>query len=194
MEQDREQPPTEGATAASDIPPESGPDDHIEPSGQPFGQPAEPQLSAQSSGDGRLADRDIAHRRDVEAPRLLPTDLGSDAQPAVASLPGSADIVRALRPLKRKVPSWREDEVVLDEEATAEQAVQDGLWWPVTIPDKTRWLDLTLVVDSSPSMALWQSTVKTFISLSQQVGAFRTIQLRLLDTHRPAAGSLATPV
>jgi tetratricopeptide (TPR) repeat protein len=65
---------------------------------------------------------------------------------------------------------------------------------PVTKRGTARWLDLTLVVDTSPSMALWQSTVTAFISLSQQLGAFRTIQLRLLDTHRPAGGSPATPV
>ncbi|MBV9164296.1 MAG: tetratricopeptide repeat protein, partial [Pseudonocardiales bacterium] len=123
----------------------------------------------------------------------MPTDLGSVTQPAAPHLPGSAHIVRALRPLKRKVPSWHEDEVILDEDATAEQAVQDGLWLPVTKPDTVRWLDLTLVVDASPSMALWRSTVTEVIALSEQLGAFRSIQLRLLDTHE-SAGAPATPV
>jgi hypothetical protein len=63
----------------------------------------------------------------------------------------------------------------------------------VTKPDTTRQLDLTLVVDASPSMALWRSTVKGVISLAEQLGAFRSIQLRLLDTE-PPAGSPVAPV
>lgn len=192
--QDREQPAGRVDAPAPGIPAESGPDDRIEPSGLPTDQSAESELPARSWGDSWRDHRDPADRGGHETPRLLLTDLGSVPSPAAASLPGSADIVRALRPLKRKVPSWHEDEVILDEDATAEQAVQDGLWLPMTKRDTARWLDLTLVVDTSPSMALWQSTVTAFISLSQQLGAFRTIQLRLLDTHRPAGGSPATPV
>jgi tetratricopeptide (TPR) repeat protein len=103
----------------------------------------------------------------------------------VSPLPGAAGIVRALRPLHRDVVSRHSDEYELDEEATAERAVQDGLWWPVTRPPSERWLDLTLVVDSGPSMALWRSTVTAFESLLRRLGTFRTIQRRLLDTNRP---------
>jgi tetratricopeptide (TPR) repeat protein len=167
---DRAQPLGGTETPDSGILTESGPDDHVEPSDRPI---------------------------DHSAARLL-ADLGGVTQLAAPNLPGAADIVRALRPLKRKVPCWYEDEVVLDEDATAEQAVQDGLWLPVTTPDTERWLDLTLVVDTNPSMALWRSTVTAFISLAERLGAFRTIQLRLLDTHvdthGPVEGSPATPV
>jgi hypothetical protein len=93
------------------------------------------------------------------------------------------------------VPSPLAGDVVLDADATAEQAVQnDGLWLPVTKPATTRWLDLTLVIDCGPSMALWRQTVTAFISLLQQLGAFRTIQLRLLDTHRSGPGESGAPV
>ena len=194
MPQDRVQPP-----ASAEIPdpgtfPQDGPDDRVESRAPPVTQSAEPEASARSGEESRLADRDTDDRCDDEAPRLMPTDLGSVAQLAAPHFPGSADIVRALRPLKRKVPSWRAEEVVLDEDATAEQAVQDGLWLPVTKPDTVRWLDLTLVVDVSPSMELWRSTVAAVISLSERLGAFRSIQLRLLDTHKPSEGSPATPV
>ena len=101
-------------------------------------------------------------------------------------LPGTAEIIRSLRPLKRKRPSRNADRVVLDEDATAEQAAEDGLWWPVTRPEKTRWLNLTLVIDGGPSMALWRPTVSAFISLVQQLGAFETVQIRILDSHRPS--------
>ncbi|WP_245645246.1 FxSxx-COOH system tetratricopeptide repeat protein [Pseudonocardia acaciae] len=120
-------------------------------------------------------------------------DTGAERQ-ARPFLPGSAGMVRALRPLKRKVLAQNADEVILDEDATAEQAVQAGLWLPVTTPDTTRWLDLTLVVDTSPSMALWRSTVHAFTALCERLGAFRSVQLRRLETDRPAPDSPAQPV
>lgn len=188
---DRAQPPAGTEIPDSSILPESGPADRVEPSDLPIDECAESEPSARSGEDSRPADRDTGDRRADEAPRLS-ADLGSVTWPAAPHLPGAADIVRALRPLKRKVQSWHEDEV-LDEDATAERAVQDELWLPVTKPDTERWLDLTLVVDTNPSMALWRSTVTAVISLAERLGAFRTIQLRLLDTHEPAAGSPATP-
>jgi tetratricopeptide (TPR) repeat protein len=99
-----------------------------------------------------------------------------------------AGIIRALRPLHRKAFSRRADDIVLDEEATAERAVQDQLWLPVTRQATERWLDLTLVIDSSPSMALWRSKVGAFETLLRQLGTFRTIQRRLLDTSRSGIG------
>jgi tetratricopeptide (TPR) repeat protein len=189
---DRAQPPAETEIPDSSILPESGPADRVEPSDLPIDKCAESKPSARGGEDSRPADRDTGDRRADEAPRLS-ADLGSVTWPAAPHLPGAADIVRALRLLKRKVLSWHEDEV-LDEDATAERAVQDELWLPVTKPDTERWLDLTLVVDTNPSMALWRSTVTAVISLAERLGAFRSIQLRLLDTHEPAAGSPATPV
>ena len=100
-------------------------------------------------------------------------------------LAGSANILRSLRPLKRRVPSRRPGDVVFDADSTAEQAAESGLWLPVTRPATSRWLDLTLVVDCGPSWAVWQQSTTAFIAVLQQLGAFRTIQLRLLDTSAP---------
>jgi len=86
--------------------------------------------------------------------------------------------------------SRHEDNFVLDEEATAERAVRDGLWLPVTTPAKERWIDLSLVIDASPSMALWHPVVTAFESLLGHLGAFRTIQRRHLDTHRSTEPTL----
>ncbi|MGH3623875.1 MAG: FxSxx-COOH system tetratricopeptide repeat protein [Sciscionella sp.] len=115
-------------------------------------------------------------------------------QAPVPPLPDALAIVRALRPLHRKVLSRREDDVVLDEDATAERAVQDGLWLPETTPATERWLDLTLVVDANPSMALWRSTTAAFESLLERLGTFRRIQRRLLDTHRSGQDPRVIPV
>ncbi|MET0135306.1 MAG: FxSxx-COOH system tetratricopeptide repeat protein [Kibdelosporangium sp.] len=103
------------------------------------------------------------------------------AVPDVPPLPGAAGLIRALRPLHRRARSRHDDDIVLDEVATAERAVQDGLWLPVTTTAEQRWLDLTLVVDAGPSMALWESTVAAFETLMGRLGTFRTIQRRLLD-------------
>ncbi|SMD27174.1 Tetratricopeptide repeat-containing protein [Kibdelosporangium aridum] len=91
-------------------------------------------------------------------------------------------IVRALRPLRRKARSRRLDDVVLDEEATAEQAVRGGPWLPVVQQATERWLDLTLVVDTGPSMALWREKINAFERLLRQTGTFRTTQRLLLST------------
>ncbi|WP_414945339.1 FxSxx-COOH system tetratricopeptide repeat protein [Amycolatopsis sp. cmx-11-32] len=98
------------------------------------------------------------------------------------ALPESLKYFRALRTLKRETISRRFHKVVLDEEATAVRAAETGWWWPVTRPKTERWLDLTLVLDNGPSMALWHPRVSAFIELLNRVGAFRTIQVRLLET------------
>ncbi|MEV7092237.1 FxSxx-COOH system tetratricopeptide repeat protein [Amycolatopsis sp. NPDC051045] len=102
-------------------------------------------------------------------------------------------VVRALRTLKRKVESRDAGEVVLDEVATAERVAQDGLWLPVTAPGIERWLDLTVVIDTAPSMRLWQATVSAFRTGLEELGAFRTVQFRRLDT-RADDGARTRPV
>jgi tetratricopeptide (TPR) repeat protein len=125
---------------------------------------------------------------------MLPGDGVGAAPGAGWSLPGVLKLMRALRPLKRYVPSRREGDVVIDEVATADRAVQDGLWWPVTRPRRERWLDLVLVIDGSPTMGLWRARVRAFVQLLEQLGTFRTVQVRTLDTNRSADGVALTPV
>jgi tetratricopeptide (TPR) repeat protein len=113
-----------------------------------------------------------------------PLRLVTGAVPAKGwSLPDRLNFVRALRPLKRYVTSRRAGDVVLDEAATAERAVQDELWLPITKPRRERWLDLTVVVDTSPSAELWRPKVDAFVELLEHLGAFRTIRVRSLDTN-----------
>lgn len=85
---------------------------------------------------------------------------------------------RALRPLKRTLPSVRER--VLDEEATAKHALADPRWIPVFKPaDELRW-DVVLVVDDSPTMRLWRNTVQAVAELLARQGAFQNVRLRML--------------
>ncbi|NKE62150.1 tetratricopeptide repeat protein [Lentzea sp. PSKA42] len=117
--------------------------------------------------------------------------LGNGDRTGDVPLIDSLECFRALRPLKREVRSWRDDAVVLDEQATADHMAQTGRWWPVTRSRTERWLDLTLVVDRSPLMVLWRSQIVAFAEMLTRLGAFRTIQIRLLDVVRQADGSTA---
>jgi tetratricopeptide (TPR) repeat protein len=112
-------------------------------------------------------------------PRLPPRN---DVDVTRIGLPDSLRLFRALRPLKREIPSHRDDALVLDEETTADWAAQTGVWWPMTRARRERWLDLTLVVDTGGVPALWRSRVNAFVTLLERLGAFRSIQVRQLDT------------
>ncbi|PSL52864.1 tetratricopeptide repeat protein [Saccharothrix carnea] len=126
----------------------------------------------------------------VEVPDRAPAQRGSsraraaiDASaallPAVPALPERTRIARALRPLARTAPSpWRE---VLDEEATAVRAAQDGLWLPEWRPEPWHPFDVALVVDGSPSMAIWQHTARELAELLRRQGAFRDVRRYGLD-------------
>ncbi|MFE0022554.1 FxSxx-COOH system tetratricopeptide repeat protein [Amycolatopsis sp. NPDC059021] len=144
---------------------------------RPFAQQPSPVPDALSPGvDPGL----IVAEAGTAAPLPEPTVDGTAA--GGIALPESLDYFRALRTLKRETASRRIHDVVLDEEATAVRAAETGLWWPVTRTRKERWLDLTLVLDNGPSMALWRPRVSAFVGLLEQLGAFRTVQVRLLET------------
>ncbi|HEX3791699.1 MAG TPA: FxSxx-COOH system tetratricopeptide repeat protein [Pseudonocardiaceae bacterium] len=164
----------------SDPPPFTPPAEEEEPppatDPQSYAPPENPETPAHNGHAAAVGDPDLAIR--ARAPTVL------DA-PA---------IIRALRPLHRKTLSGRPEDLVLDEEATAERAVQDGLWFPELKQVSERWLDLTLVIDASPSTALWRSTIVEFEDVLNQLGTFRTIQRRLLDSQWPEDGSAPVPI
>ncbi|MFK0250574.1 FxSxx-COOH system tetratricopeptide repeat protein [Amycolatopsis azurea] len=145
-------------------------------------EPIESQLSAVWDGTSPDQDDD-AEAVEIEAVTgELPEPAVDGTGPGGTVLIESLDYFRALRTLKRQRASSRHNNVVLDEVATAVRAAETGRWWPVTRSRKERWLDLTLVLDNGPSMALWRPRVSAFVELLRQVGAFRTIQVRLLET------------
>ncbi len=136
-----------------------------------------------------------SHRADRGEPRAA---VGAAAPPgsmarrglafqvhAGTALPGARGLGNALRPLKRRLPSGTAR--VLDEEATAEQAASQGVWGPVLRPALTRWLDLALVIDQSPSMAVWERTVAELRRLLERHGSFRDVRTWQLDTDGDAA-------
>ncbi|MFE3743114.1 SAV_2336 N-terminal domain-related protein [Streptomyces sp. NPDC059134] len=85
---------------------------------------------------------------------------------------------RALRPLRRTVPSTSRRE--LDEAGTAYRIASLGTrreqWLPELRPARERWLHLRLVVDEGPTMAMWQPLARDLFTAFGQTGAFRTVE------------------
>ncbi|MGX1475466.1 UNVERIFIED_CONTAM: hypothetical protein RKD50_004274 [Streptomyces canus] len=114
-------------------------------------------------------------------------------------LPRQLELLRALRPLKRRVPSRHAGE--FDEEATLESMAQrsvprrKAIPLPVLRPASERWLDAVLVVDGHPTgLLLWTPLAREVHRLLIQLGAFRDVRLRYLHS-RPdgPAGLSADP-
>ena len=106
--------------------------------------------------------------------------LASLRTPTAAALPHALALARALRPLRRRVPS--KFRFTLDEDATAELAAVEGRWQPVLRPIPERWLDLAIVVDDGPSMRIWRSTVRELRLLLERQGIARDVRSWRLDT------------
>ncbi|SDF68672.1 Tetratricopeptide repeat-containing protein [Lentzea fradiae] len=167
----------------ADRPADTAPEDR-----EPVRPPPEPELPPQEAAPAQTP---LPARTELAALPDLPSPRGTGGLPADAPLIDTLECFRALRPLKRTTRSWRDDTPVLDERATADQVAQTRLWWPVTRPRTERWLDLTLVVDRSPLTTLWQSQVSAFTEMLTRLGAFRTIQVRLLEVVKNDEGSPA---
>ncbi|WP_329055659.1 FxSxx-COOH system tetratricopeptide repeat protein [Amycolatopsis sp. NBC_01488] len=116
-------------------------------------------------------------------------DDGQETAPLLTSIGPALDtrgVSRALRPLMRASPSpWA---TVLDEEATATRAADDGMWLPVWQPGLWHKFELSLVVDTAPSMEIWQNTVREFRNLARRQGAFRDVRVHLMDSSEPSPG------
>ena len=98
--------------------------------------------------------------------------------PAPPMLNDVLPLQRALRPVKRRVATGPRHTV--DENATAERIAETGCWFPVLVAEPQRWLDLALVVDTGPSMALWRPLAHELHEALNQLGAFRDVRLFFL--------------
>ncbi|WP_131738588.1 FxSxx-COOH system tetratricopeptide repeat protein [Actinomadura roseirufa] len=150
--------------------------------------PVDPSGSTPWAGS---AERGSAH--DVRRWRTLPfagaEDGPDDAEPAIIGgipleVPPILDrpaLVRALRTFKRRVPDPRAPRV-LDEEATAERAAEDGLWLPRWLPATERWLDLDVVMDDGPFSGLHRGQLDGLVTAARDVCAFRRVRVYLLNS------------
>ncbi|MCJ1678118.1 hypothetical protein MTF65_12340 [Streptomyces sp. APSN-46.1] len=108
--------------------------------------------------------------------------------PGAAALPRILAIQRALRALQRHRPSAPPTRTVLDEQATAEAAARAlGLVIPVFRPEIRREATVRLVMDASPSMAVWQDMFEELRAVCERLGAFRDVRVSYL--HRGSDGT-----
>ena len=94
--------------------------------------------------------------------------------PTATALPGKLEISRAFRPLMRRVPSRTRFEV--DEKQTVKLIAEEDIWMPVLRPQLDRWFELAIVIDQTPSMAIWGQTISELKQLIERLGAFKNVQ------------------
>jgi hypothetical protein len=100
--------------------------------------------------------------------------------PAAPALRIRLELARALRPLRRQVPS--PSQLEFDEAATLDQIADQQVWFPVLKPALERWLEVALVVEAMPSLPLWHETIGEFQTLLERQGAFRRVTTWRLET------------
>ncbi|WP_052757695.1 SAV_2336 N-terminal domain-related protein [Streptomyces yangpuensis] len=157
-------------------------------------EPAEPVRAETDTEDPvRLYAPGAHHTGEAESgiPPVSPEEYGVPVRvPGAAALPRILDVQRALRALQRHRPPAPPTRLVLDESATADASARTlGLLIPVLRPDRRREATLRLVMDASPSMAVWQDMFEELRSVCERLGAFRDVQVHYL--HRRPDGSAA---
>ena len=135
--------------------------------------------------ENELGELGTSLKADGATTELYSTKLSGTIRASTLRVPGAAaiehpkDLGRALQPFARRVPSgWRS---ALDEDETASRAAEAGVWCPVYSPLRERWFDLSLVIDSSPSMDLWVETLNGFQRLLRNQGGFRSVNTYFLN-------------
>ncbi|HET6355897.1 TIR-like protein FxsC [Streptomyces sp.] len=100
--------------------------------------------------------------------------------PRGTALPRARELATALRPLRRQWLAGRRQQ--LDVEATVSDYARTGELLPAFRPTPERWFDLTVVLDRSPTMAVWKDTVDELLRVLSRTGVFRTLRIREVDT------------
>ncbi|MEV5934728.1 SAV_2336 N-terminal domain-related protein [Streptomyces sp. NPDC052079] len=179
MEHRRDAPPRPPRPPADPVAPE--PAQPVPPSGPPPSAPPPPAAPAEP----QRAPLHLPSPEDPDPdPDPSPGRLSEDPHtallaPAPPMLRRPLALQRSLRPLKRQVdaPLGRE----LDERATADRIARLGAtpdWWlPVMRPARERWLRLTLVYDTGPTMPVWRPLIRELHTALAQSGIFRTVTL-----------------
>jgi formylglycine-generating enzyme required for sulfatase activity len=112
-----------------------------------------------------------SHTSNLDSPLAIPDS---------PSLRRSLDILRAIRPLIRLVPST--EATYIDVPATVKAIAETDLWLLKLRSVMEPWLELALVVDATPSMVIWQRTILNLRRVLAQSGVFRDVRLWSLET------------
>ncbi|ALC23498.1 FxsC protein [Streptomyces pristinaespiralis] len=100
--------------------------------------------------------------------------------PRASALPDARQLASALRPLGRPWRNGRSQQ--LDVDATVSDYARSGELVPAFRPGPERWFDLTVVVDRSPTMAVWDATVDELLKVLATSGVFRTLRTAGIDS------------
>lgn len=88
------------------------------------------------------------------------------------ALPGALTVGRALHPFRR---AWRRgSRTRLDIDATVDHYARGGPLIPLFSLQPERWFEVVVIVDTSPSMSVWEETTNALTRLLSGLGAFRT--------------------
>ncbi|MEU9398225.1 SCO5717 family growth-regulating ATPase [Streptomyces sp. NPDC048242] len=138
-------------------------------------------------GDARSGDPVRLHaERPAPGPIPVPTTAGPDADavrvrvPTATALPQPLVLQRALRPLQHYHPPVRTPALLLDEQATAEQAAETHLVLPVLRAVTRREARLRLLMDVSTSTGVWDTALGELRQICAGLGAFREVTAHYL--------------
>lgn len=95
--------------------------------------------------------------------------------PGVAGSPPPSALRLALQPFSRRVASRRD--MVLDEEATADDAAESGFWSPVFRPLRERCFALSLVIEDCTSASLRAHALAELATQMRQQGGLRSVEI-----------------
>ncbi|GAA4674297.1 SAV_2336 N-terminal domain-related protein [Streptomyces chumphonensis] len=112
--------------------------------------------------------------------------------PAAAALPGLLDLQRALHPLRGYRPPTGSGRYRLDEDATADLSARAGVLRPVFRPVERWGTDMQLLLDTSPSMVVWERMFEELRQVCEQIGVFRDVQAHYLHTAPDGGAAIGT--
>lgn len=99
--------------------------------------------------------------------------------PASRPLANSLVFGRALQPFMRR---WRHGTCDrLDIDATVDDYARSGILTPIMTPEPERWFEVTLIQDTTASMAIWRSEIHAFTDLLRNMGAFHAVRTWQFD-------------
>jgi hypothetical protein len=114
--------------------------------------------------------------------------------PAAGSLPQPLELAQALRPFHEKHRSKRL--LNLDVDATVELTADRRQLTPILTAARERWFSISLLLDDSPSMAVWRKTAREFSRFLGTLGIFRDVRFWSFDANlefKSPAGRTASP-
>lgn len=158
------------------------PVDAVSPGADSSTSPGE--AGTQEPTDAGLTRDSLSARTGEYAKPVPPTAAAAPARtltlPRAAALPDSRDLIKALRPLRRRVVSPGSG--VLDIDTTVRRAAEEDLWIPSFESARERWLDVLLVADHGLSMIIWKDTIDEFERVLRNSGAFRSVRSWWLES------------